>query len=83
MTATAKTYVRSSVVGAIFFFLPFGVVALTLSFTARRRFRNGDESGAVRASRWAKRFMILTYVVGVIIYLLIIVSLLALGAFSS
>ena len=83
MTSAAKTYVSSSVVGAIFFFLPLGIVALFFSSTARRRFRNGDESGAVRASRWAKRFMILTYVVGVIIYLLIIVSLLALGAFSS
>ena len=69
-------------VGAIFFFLPLGIVALIFSSTARRRFRNGDESGAVRASLWAKRFMILTYIAGVIIYLLIIVSLLALGAFS-
>ena len=83
MTSAAKTYVSSSVVGAIFFFLPLGIAALFFSSTARRRFRNGDESGAVRASRWAKRFMILTYIAGVIIYLLIIVSLLALGAFSS
>ena len=83
MNSAAKTHMTSSLVGAIFFFLPLGVVAVVFAFTARRRLDSDDESGAARASRWARRFMILTFVVGGLIYLLLIASLLALGAFSS
>lgn len=82
MTSVAKTYLPSSVIGAVFFFLPLGLVAVFFAFLARRRLENGDENGAARASRWARRFMTPTFAIGGIIYLLLTVSLLALGAFS-
>jgi hypothetical protein len=74
---------KSSLVGAIFFFLPLGVVAILFELTARRRLEDGDASGAFEASLWARRFMIVTFLVGGAIYLLLFIAFLALGAFSS
>lgn len=83
MESASKTYLRSSLVGAIFFFLPLGIVAVSFAFRARRRLENGDEIGAVSAALWARRFMVLTFVVGGVIYLVLVTAFLALGAFSS
>ena len=83
MNSAPKTYLRSSLIGAIFFFLPLGVVAVSFAFSARNRLENGDEIGAARAARWARRFMVMTFVVGGAIYLLLVIAFLALGAFSS
>lgn len=83
MNMASKTYLRSSLIGATLFFLPLGIVAILFVFTARRRLEKGDESGAVAASRWARRFMVATFVIGGAIYFLLVIAFLALGAFSS
>lgn len=83
MNSDPKTYLRSSLIGAIFFFLPLGIVAVSFAFTARGRLESGNESGAAAAARWARRFMILTFVFGGAIYLVLVIAFLALGAFSS
>lgn len=83
MNSAPKTYLRSSFIGAILFFLPLGLVAVAFAFTVRRRLQSGDESRAIAASRWARRFMVLTFLVGGMIYLGLAIAFLALGAFSS
>jgi len=83
MDSAPKTYLRSSLIGAILFFLPLGVVAVSFAFTARRRLQNGDEIGSAAAALWARRFMVLTFVCGGAIYLVLVIAFLALGAFSS
>lgn len=83
MNSAPKTYLRSSLIGAILFFLPLGVVAVFYALTARGRLENGDEIGAARAALWARRFMVLTFVFGGAIYLVLVIAFLALGAFSS
>jgi hypothetical protein len=83
MNSAPKTYLRSSLIGAILFFLPLGIVAVSCALTSRGRLESGDKSGAARAALWARRFMVLTFVVGGAIYLVLVVAFLALGAFSS
>ena len=65
------------------FFLPLGIVAVSCALTSRGRLENGDEIGAAKAAQWARRFMVLTFVFGGAIYLVLVMALLALGAFSS
>lgn len=83
MEMVPKTYLRSSLIGAILFFLPLGVVAVLFSLRARSRLANGDENGAAAAALWARRFMVLTFIFGGAIYLVLITAFLVLGAFSS
>jgi hypothetical protein len=83
MDSAPKTYLRSSLIGAIFFFLPLGIVAVSFAFSARNRLENGDEIGAAKAALWARRFMVMTFILGGAIYLVLVMALLALGAFSS
>lgn len=83
MNSAPKTYLRSSLIGAIFFFLPLGVVAVSFALSARNRLENGDEIGAAKAALWARRFMVMTFVLGGAIYLVLVTAFLALGAFSS
>jgi hypothetical protein len=83
MDSAPKTYLRSSLIGAVFFFLPLGVVAVSFAFKARSRLENGDEIGAAKAALWARRFMVLTFVCGGATCLLLVIAFLALGAFSS
>jgi hypothetical protein len=83
MESAPKTYLRSSLIAAILFFLPTGIVAVSCALTSRGRLASGNESGAVRAALWARRFMVLTFVVGGAIYLVLVMAFLALGAFSS
>jgi hypothetical protein len=83
MNSAPKTYLRLSLIAAILFFLPTGIVAVSCALTSRGRLENGDESGAAKAALWARRFMVLTFVCGGAIYLVLVVALLALGAFSS
>jgi len=83
MESAPKTYLRSSLIGAIFFFLPLGLVAVSFAFSARSRLENGDVSGAAKAALWARRFMVMSFVFGGAVYLVLAMALLALGAFSS
>ena len=83
MDSAPKTYLRSSLIGAILFFLPLGIVAVSFAFSARSRLESGDESGYALAALWARRFMVMTFVFGGAIYLVLVMALLALGAFSS
>ena len=70
-------------VGAALFFLPLGVVAVVFALKSRHLIEHNDLERAATASRMARRFMILTYLTGGLIYLLLILAFLALGAFSS
>lgn len=71
-----------SVVAAALFFLPLGLVAVFFSWRTDVWNRRGETDKAHRASRWALVFIIMTLVVGVLVYVALIGALLALGAFS-
>lgn len=71
-----------SVVAAALFFLPLGLVAVFFSWRTDVWNRHGETDKAHRASRWALAFIIMTLVVGVLVYVALIGALLALGAFS-
>jgi len=71
-----------SVVAAALFFLPLGLVAVFFSWRTDVWTRRGETEKAQRASRWALAFIVITLVVGVLVYIALIGALLALGAFS-
>ena len=83
MTTASKTYLVPAVVGAALFFLPSGVVAVVFAVKTRHLNEHNDLERATAASRMARRFMILTFFAGGLIYLSLILAFLALGAFSS
>jgi uncharacterized membrane protein YozB (DUF420 family) len=71
-----------SVVAAALFFLPLGLIAVFFSWRTDVWNRRGETDKAQRASRWALAFIVITLVVGVLVYVALIGALLALGAFS-
>lgn len=83
MITAPKTYLRSSLIGAILFFLPLGLLAVSFAFRSRSRLEIGDDIGAKSAALWARRFMVLTFAVGGAIYFALATAFLALGAFST
>ena len=77
-----RTHLVWSVIAAALFFLPLGLVAVAFSWRADVWNRRGDVARARRNSRWALAFVILTIVVGLVVYSALVGALLALGAFS-
>lgn len=77
-----KTYLVWSVLVSALLFLPIGLVALAFSIRTDVLVRRGELEGARRTSRVSLVLVIVTAVVGVIVYAVVIGALLALGAFS-
>ncbi len=78
-----RTHLRRSVLIATLFFLPVGLVAIYFSWSSGRALVGGDLAKAARHSRIAKRLGTIALALGIVIYLILIVALLALGAFSA
>ena len=78
----ARSRLVWSVVAAALFFLPLGLIAVFFSWRTDVWNRRGETDKAQRASRWALAFIVITLVVGVLVYVALIGALLALGAFS-
>lgn len=64
-------------------FLPLGLVAVVFSLRSARALDAGDEAGARRSARVARRWILATVIVGLIVDLGLLAVLLLLGAFSS
>ncbi|MEY2990240.1 MAG: CD225/dispanin family protein [Candidatus Nanopelagicales bacterium] len=77
-----RTYLIWSALAAALLFLPLGLVALALSLRTRALIHRGDMQRARRMSRVTLAMLILTIVVGVVVYAALVGALLALGAFS-
>ena len=78
-----RTHLVWSIVAAALFFLPLGVIAVVFSWRTAVWKRRDDLSRARRNSRLAVVFIVVTIVVGVLVYAGLLGALLALGAFSS
>jgi sterol desaturase/sphingolipid hydroxylase (fatty acid hydroxylase superfamily) len=75
-----RTYLGWSLVAAVLCFLPIGLVAAWFGLRVQSAVQAGDLPAAERASRWARRWLIVTVAVGVGIYVVIGATLLLLGA---
>lgn len=74
-------WVRALIATALFF-LPTGVVALALCWSAMKAAEAGDAQKAARAARNARIWSWVTFGLGAVLYVVIIGALLLLGAFS-
>ena len=77
-----RSYLGWSVAATVLCFLPLGLVAVAYGLRVQRALADGDEQKAARMSRVARRWLIATVVVGILVWLVLAVALLLLGAFS-
>jgi len=75
-----RTYLGWSIASAVLCFLPTGLVAAWFGWHVSERAAVGDEVGAARASVIARRWLIVTIVLGLAAWVLIAVVLGLLGA---
>lgn len=79
---TARTYLAWSLAATALCFLPLGIVALVFGLKTNRANAEGRHDDAVRSGRVARRWLVATVVVGVLVYLLLAAVLALLGAYS-
>lgn len=77
-----RTYLGWSLAMTVLCFLPFGLVALYHGYRTAQAVDRGDLADAERRSRRARRWLVVTVVVGVLVDLLLFVVLVLLGAFA-
>lgn len=63
-------------------FLPLGLVAVYFGLRTNRAVAEGRMEDAGRDSRWTRRWLIATVVVGVLVWATLALAVLLLGAFS-
>ena len=66
-----KSYIVPSIICAVLFISPFGLVAFIYGILVKTRVKTGDAAGAMKASKRARLWMWIGYIVGVIVYYLI------------
>jgi hypothetical protein len=72
-----RSHLGWAIAATIVFFFPTGLVALWFSLQVREA---SDPEGAARAARVAKRWIIVSVIVGVLLWAFILAGLLLLGA---
>lgn len=75
-----RTWLWPSVAAAVLCFLPLGLIATYFALRAESATSAGDEARAVSAARVARRWCIVTIVIGLILELSIVAALFLLGA---
>ena len=80
--APPRTYLGWGIAATVLCFLPLGLVALYEGIGVDRAIADGQPELAARRSRRARRWLVATIVVGVVIWLVIGVAMAMLGAFS-
>jgi hypothetical protein len=66
-----RSYLGWSVLSALLFFVPTGIVAIVYSVLVKRRLAAGDWVGAARASRLARTWCLVSVAIGVMVFLLV------------
>lgn len=82
-TAVPRTYLWWAVAATALCFAPLGILTLFFAVRTLSRINHDDLEGAARWSRLARRWLIITVVIGVIVNLVLLVVLGLLGAFST
>ncbi len=77
------THLGWAVASAMLCFLPLGLVAVAYAVSAHNAVARGESERAVRQARRAKRWLIATVVVGILLDLFLVAVFLLLGAFST
>lgn len=80
-TSPSPHLVRSAISAALFF-LPLGIVALVYSFRCQKALDQGVDQVATIQARRAYRWSTAAIVVGIVIYAMLILAFLLLGAFT-
>jgi len=83
VTQPVRSYLWWSIAATVLCFLPLGLVALYHSWQCENALSAGDESAAIAASKKAKRWLIATVIVGLVLEVLLLALLLVLGAFGT
>lgn len=78
-----RTYLAWSIASTCLCFLPLGLVAVAYALRSASFITAGDLDAAARSARIARRWLITTVVVGVVIDLVLVTALALLGAFGS
>jgi len=79
----ARTYLVWSLAATVLCFLPVGLVALYFGLRVNQANAEGRSEDAARSSIVARRWLVATAIVGVLIYALVAIVLAVLGAFST
>ena len=82
-TRPPPTYIWGALAATAFCFAPFGVVAIFFSYRTLRWIDLDNADRARRSSRLARRWLIITVVVGFLINLTLLVVFGLMGAFST
>ena len=75
-----RTWLWPSAIAAALCFLPLGIVAVIYGIRADAALGRGDYAAATRSARVARRWFVVTVVVGIIVELALVVAFLGLGA---
>jgi VIT1/CCC1 family predicted Fe2+/Mn2+ transporter len=80
---TVSTHLGWAVASAVLCFLPLGIIAVLYAVSSNKALAAGDVDRAVRKATVAKRWLIVTIVVGLVVDLFLLAGFVLLGAFSS
>ena len=78
----SRTYLGWSVAATALCFLPLGIIALVFGLRTSRAVAEGRTDDARRASRVARRWLVATVIVGIVVYVFLAAVLALLGAYS-
>jgi hypothetical protein len=81
--AVPRTYLWWAVGATALCFAPLGILTLFFAIRTLSRINHDDLDGAARWSRQARRWLIITVIVGLVVNLALLVVLGLLGAFST
>jgi hypothetical protein len=72
-----KSYLLESILATLLCCLPFGIAGIVNAAKVESRWMAGDQEGALRASRAAKQWMMISFWIGLVIFLLYFLGFLA------
>ena len=78
-----RAYLGWSLAATVLCFVPAGLVALFYGFRTNRALSEGRFEDAVGLSRAARRWIIATVVIGILVYLFLVAVIVLMGAFSA
>ncbi len=68
--AAVKSYIWQSVIAAIFFCPPLGILAILFARESKANLTSGNIKEAIKASGFAKMFCTISFLFGIVLYFL-------------